>query len=152
MIHRDNRKPWESASGLGQIVHREGPTFIAVGDVDLYVGKLWPPGGPVIRLIEQKQANQVLGNAQEATLKLLDKAIRAYAATGHLNPHHESGVFLLRGSIGMWKGKVNFLGRTFKVLRMDGSIALEPPRRKQLFDWLNCGPDWEPRKGQWRRW
>ena len=101
MIHRDNRRGYESASALGQIVSRDGPRTFTVGDVDLYVVKFL--GAQVLlRLLEHKQPTAALKPMQRAALQLLDACI-ATAIAHPLAPkplHPASGVYLIRGEVG----------------------------------------------------
>lgn len=100
LIHRDNRKRYESASGLGQIVHRDGPRTFTVGDVDLYLRK-WLGGATLLRLIEHKQPAQAIKEQQAITLSMLDSlfehAIGCTDAPVRLDPR--SGVYIMRGEI-----------------------------------------------------
>ena len=100
LIHRDNRKHYESASGLGQIVHRDGPRSFTVGDVDLYLRK-WLGGATLLRLIEHKQPSQVINEPQAITLRMLDSifehAINCTDPPLRLDPR--SGVYVMRGEI-----------------------------------------------------
>lgn len=151
MIHRDHRRGYEASSALNQIIHREGPAEIAVGDVDTYVEK-WFGDRAVLRLLEHKQADQELGRAQRVALGDLDKAIRGLGE--RLCPGSESGVFVLRGRLEPEIGgrrRVDFASRQV-IERMDGTVALEPRVRAELWDWLNCGPNWTSREGRGRWW
>lgn len=101
MIHRDNRRGYESASALGQIVSRAGPRTFTVGDVDLYVLKFF--GREVLlRLLEHKQPAAPVKPMQRETLRLLDACLAA-AIEHPLSPkplHAASGVYLIRGEVG----------------------------------------------------
>lgn len=162
MVHRDNRKTHESSSALGQIIHREGPRDLLVGDIDLYALK-WLRDVAILRLIEQKQRRQAMGRGQAIVLELLDHAIRtvagcwAHARQGKdaaVFAQHESGVFVLRGDLGRKsdkEGAVDFL--EYPVLaRLDGSVVLEPKKRDELWEWMNCGPGYVSRGGRGRWW
>jgi hypothetical protein len=97
LIHRDHRHGYESASALGQIIHRLKRTF-TVGDLDLYNFKRTLR---LLRLIEHKQTDQMAKVAQNEVLSLLDRIIAHYVtcsgAAERLHP--ESGVYLMRGPI-----------------------------------------------------
>jgi hypothetical protein len=102
LIHRDHRKPWESASALGQIVWREGPLNVTVTDVDLASRKGLANGNQLVWLIEQKQPGHRLRPAQEKILRLLDGCLAhcarcASAADMHID--QRSGLLLVRGHI-----------------------------------------------------
>jgi hypothetical protein len=93
MIHRDNRKPYESASALGQIVHGLKRTF-TYGDIDGYIYKR---ALNLLRFVEHKQPHQTLKGPQDEALSLLDAALACYVDTGALHP--ESGVYVMRGHL-----------------------------------------------------
>jgi hypothetical protein len=100
MIHRDNRRHYESASGLGQIISRDGPRTFTVGDIDLY---LWKDllGRELIRLLEHKQPGQPLKAMQQKVLRRLE-ALIAHAIDCERSPirlDQTSGVYVLRGLI-----------------------------------------------------
>jgi hypothetical protein len=112
-------------------------------------------GAFLLRLIEHKQPDQELGGAQKTVLRHLDACIRH--CIGNPPPgfklHPESGVFILKGPLeAERKGnhKVNFSGQQI-VYRVDGSKALEPKTRKELFDWIRGRAGWQPRNGAGRR-
>lgn len=96
MIHRDNRKFYESASGFGQIVSRDGPRTFTVGDVDLYVLKFLGRR-PLLRLIEHKQPGAALKPMQKKALQTLVVVFEAAIDAGALDSR--SGVYLMRGPI-----------------------------------------------------
>lgn len=100
MIHRDNRRSYESASGFGQIVHRDGPRTFTVGDVDLYVRK-WFGSTTLLRLIEHKQPGQLIKPQQGRTLQDLDDlfALAIDQPTARLRLDSRSGVYIMRGDI-----------------------------------------------------
>ena len=152
MIHRDNRRPHESSSAFGQIVHREGPSAVAFGDVDSYAEK-WFGSASVLRVIEHKQPKQRLGDAQRTVLTHLDEAIR-HAVTcerSTVKLLDGSGVFLIRGRVGPNKDRVpDFLGPQ-TITRITGEVIEAPRTRASLWNWLNCGKDWKPRAGAGRK-
>lgn len=134
---------YEAASALNQIIHREGPAELAVGDVDTYVEK-WLGDTTALRLLEHKQPSQALGRAQEKVLAHLNQAIRhaVECPDSGLNLHAESGVYVVRGDLepeAEGRRKVDFASRQI-VTRLDGEYVFEPNRRVELWDWLNCGP------------
>ena len=101
LIHRDNRKPWESASAFGQIIWRTGPVRITCGDIDFYVWKSLP-GGELLRLVEHKQPSSPLKEMQSKVLLLLDSIVRHAAACPEFSDYTldpRSGVYVIRGLI-----------------------------------------------------
>lgn len=100
MIHRDNRRAYESASGFGQIVSRDAPRDFTAGDVDLYV-RTWLGDQTLLRLLEHKQPAQAIKAQQARVLHDLD-ALIAHAIecpNAPLRLHPESGVWLVQGQI-----------------------------------------------------
>jgi hypothetical protein len=103
LIHRDHRHGYESASALGQIIWREGPSQLSVTDADVISRKGLPDGRQLMRVIEQKQPRHTFdGTPQERTFKLLDAVLMHCglcpdAAELHLDPR--SGVFVVKGEI-----------------------------------------------------
>jgi hypothetical protein len=147
LIHRDHRKGWESSSSFGAIIRRIGPSEITVGDIDCYLDKC---EDNVLRIIEHKQTDARLGRQQEIALRKIDQCVRAAIAQCVLDPR--SGVFLIRGCLhGSNHGQreVDFAGRQI-VYSLDGEIILSPKTRQELWDWVNCGRLWTPRRGQSR--
>jgi hypothetical protein len=149
MIHRDHRQHYESASALGQILHREGPNEMTIGDIDLYCLK---KATRTLRLFEHKQPDQGLGIQQSSVLWLLDRAIKSAAQQYGLGS--ESGVYIIQGALDVAtesnKSKVDFAGQQL-VKRLDGTTALTPANRKEFYDWLNCGPNWTSRANRGRK-
>jgi len=96
LIHRDNRKGYESASALGQVVSRDGPRTFTVGDVDLYVLKFLGRR-PLLRLLEHKQPGSRIKPMQKRALQVLVVVFEAAIDIGALDPR--SGVFLMRGEV-----------------------------------------------------
>ena len=155
LIHRDNRQAWEASSSLNQIIHREGPALMTCGDIDTYVEK-WRGNTTILRLLEHKQPDQKLGRAQARVLEDIDRMIRHAIAhpSNDLQLSPDSGVFIIRGKISgedHGKRKVDFAGPQV-VDRLDGERVLTPKNRKELFDWINGGPDWTPRNNRGRWW
>jgi len=97
LIHRDNRKHYESASALGQVVSRNGPRTFTCGDVDLYVLKLFGGRPPLLRLIEHKQPGAPIKEMQKKTLRILVVAFAAAIEARALDSR--SGVYLMRGGV-----------------------------------------------------
>ena len=100
MIHRDHRRFYESASGFGQIVSRDGPRSFTVGDVDLYH---WKSLGDIqiLRLLEHKQRDQPIKPMQRKVLRFLETVI-AHATDCPLSPlrlHPSSSAYIFRGDI-----------------------------------------------------
>lgn len=102
MIHRDHRKHYESASALGQIVYREGPSKLSYADADGISLKRLRSGLTLLRVIEQKNRGHTLGWAQNEILRTLDATIahaRICPGAADLRLDPRSGVFLVRGEI-----------------------------------------------------
>ena len=138
MIHRDHRKHYESASGLGQIISREAPRTLTTGDVDQYVRK-WLGDMTLLRLIEHKQPDQELKAQQQRALTDLDRIVRH--ATGDPNLHLDprSGVYIMRGEIGAAtsaRREAQFEGKQV-LYDVRGNVIFEPRDRRQLWDWLD---------------
>jgi len=159
MIHRDHRKSYESASALGQIIHRQGPKQVTVGDLDLYCAKWFmskndPCIHGVLRLLEHKQSGQAIGALQKSVLtalhEIFDIAINNPSAKLQLDPR--SGVYIIRGPIGAAtsaRREVDFENKQL-ISNIDGTINFAPRTRNEFYEWLNCGPGWEPRHNQGR--
>ena len=148
LIHRDNRKEWESSSSLGAIIRapspRGGPKEISFCDID---GCVWKAKYKILRIIEHKQPNANIGDQQLKSLKRLDLAIRSAVTTRVLC--NGSGVFIIRGGLhGSDHGRreVDFCGPQI-VTTLSGEIILKPKTRIVLWDWLNCEIGWSPRNG-----
>lgn len=157
MIHRDHRQGYESASAFGQIIHREGPADMAFGDIDGYCeARVQPapyePSQYLLRLLEHKQPDQPIGGAQKLVLHHLDECLRN--APADLRLHPDSGVYIIKGQLDVAeesrRNKVDFRGPQ-TVYRPDGSIALQPKTRTELYDWIRGRPGWKPRNGAGRR-
>jgi hypothetical protein len=155
MIHRDNRRSYEASSALNQIIHREGPAELTVGDIDTYAEK-WIGDTAILRLLEHKQPDQPLGRAQARVLKDFDLVIRAAVTrpTDGVRLDERSGVYLVRGLLraeDSGRRKVNFSGPQV-VERLDGTPVLQPTSRVELWDWLNGGQGWTSRDNRGRWW
>lgn len=145
MIHRDNRHANEASSAFNQIVHREGPRELIIGDVDTYAARLIGPH-VCLRLIEHKQPHQAMKRMQSVALALFDGCLRAAVNDGRLLPG--SGVYVMRGQLSAaadGRHKVDFAGRQI-VFALDGSVAFAPRSRFELWDWLCCGQPWRSRR------
>lgn len=119
LIHRDHRRPWESASAFGQIVWREGPRRLTTGDIDHYAAVWLSDGSTLLRLIEHKQPTQRLKPEQQRVLLLLGSLIEHAIHCSNFNGtiDERSGIFLLRGNV---TAESNGLRRTF----FDGPTAV----------------------------
>src|SRR5262245_9633448 len=73
MIHRDNRKHYESASCLGQIT-LHGPKDMGAADIDLCTEKHWD-NQHLLRVLEHKQPHQNFDYSQNHILSLLASII-----------------------------------------------------------------------------
>jgi hypothetical protein len=156
LIHRDHRRGYESASSLGQILHREGPRQLTCGDIDLYVVKLMRRRGAcdlcLLRILEHKQMGQPLGMMQGKALRAIEQLFAVGLADPALNLHPDSGLFLVRGGIeGEQDGKrkVNYTGPQI-ITRINGDTVFAPSTRTEFYDWLNGGPGWTSREGRGR--
>jgi hypothetical protein len=134
LIHRDHRNGYESASALGQIIHRMKHTF-TVGDIDLYYFKR---ALRLLRLLEHKQPGQSRKGPQNEVLNLLDRIIAHYVdCTGQLHPH--SGVYVMQGLVdAAAEGRhATRLGGPQVVTneRLDSSLGIAD--ELELFDWLD---------------
>lgn len=150
MIHRDHRRSYESASGFGQIVSREGPVQLTVGDVDLYVRK-WLRSKTLLRLVEHKQPDQALKDQQARALVDLDALIR-HATTcpeAPLKMDRRSGVFVLRGEIE--PATTRYQETTFAgpqtLYKPDESAIATLPDAETVFAWME-GRHGGPRRGK----
>ncbi len=101
-IHLLHRKIYESSSGLGQIIWREGPTKLTVSDLDIVTFKSLKNNEILLRLIEQKQPRHKFERPQEQILRLLDAIIYHCCLCPEakdLKLNTRSGVYILRGLI-----------------------------------------------------
>lgn len=156
MIHRDHRRHYEASSALNQILHREGPAHMQVGDIDTYAVK-WIGDKTLWRGLEHKQAGQALGKGQQRALTELAMAIH-HAAVCPDSPVP----FLLGSTIHVVRGplepelngrrKVDFVGRQVVESLWPVEEPFTPLTRQEFYDWLNGGPGWEPRKSRGRWW
>jgi hypothetical protein len=111
LIHRDNRKPWESSSPLGQLLYREGPQWMTGGDIDhfTYLRIKGEKGKErvLLRLVEHKQPQQSFQFDDEGKERPQYRALQEFSLALEeavkARPDHfdnRSGVFLLQGPIG----------------------------------------------------
>jgi len=139
MIHRDNRRGYEASSALNQIIHREGPRQLTIGDVDTYCIRINGNGPATVRLIEHKQPEQRIKMMQAIALESFGRALQCAAAQQLVADN--SGVFVLRGQLTASSGgrrKVDFAGpQTLQTI--DGKPVREFAKRGELWDWLCCG-------------
>lgn len=150
MIHRDNRKHYEGSSALNQIIHREGPVELTVGDIDTYAVKFMG-NRACVRLIEHKQPTQPLKQMQARALTVIDDCLRHAAEQSFCGIAEGSGVYVMRGQLSPTEGgrrEVNFDGRQV-VETLLGTTVLQPTRREELWDWLCCGTPHRLRKERW---
>jgi hypothetical protein len=97
LIHRDHRHFYESASALGQIIHRMKRTF-TYGDMD---GVTYKRSLRLLRFLEHKQPDQSAKYAQNEVHDLLDEIIAHYVdcVTARFRLHPYSGMYVMRGPI-----------------------------------------------------
>lgn len=136
LIHRDNRRLWESASALGQIIWRCGPSALTFIDID---GAIYKRSLRLLRIIEHKQPGQSLKGPQFELLHILAIAIENARMNGIL--HADSGVFVLRGKISAEQGghrKTFIDGETETFQIKNGRLIPGPmlPDAEELFRWL----------------
>jgi hypothetical protein len=145
MIHRDNRRSYESASAFGQIVHRKedkggAPRDFGGGDVDWFVHRARQQ--TLLRWIEHKQPDHKFEPSQRNSLKDFDRVIRhaVNAPPPGMSIHPDSGVYVLRGPLVVaeknWRRPVDFGGKQ-KLMAADGEEELfEFTNREQLYKWM----------------
>ncbi len=155
MIHRDNRKSYESASAFGQVVWRlqkRGYRGFTIGDVDMYVRRYARGAGrTLLRLVEQKNPRHKFEGAQRLALHDLDVIIRhAVDCKPHgladdtvLDPG--SGVYIVRATVGELPGSkdrrtgfppdLDGLEQLVTVEAMDGKEVLAA-RPAEVLEWL----------------
>ena len=133
LIHRDNRKFYEAASTVGQIVNRIGPVQITCGDVDLYVLKFLHRRD-LLFLVEHKQPGSPLKPGQTEVLRRLDSIIRHATTCPHYayaRDHRavrldtRSGVYIIRGAVHAGDDQyrtTNFQGAQTVTRTVDGSF------------------------------
>ncbi len=156
MIHRDHRHGYEASSALNQILHREGPAHMQVGDLDSYAVK-WVGNKTLWRGLEHKQKDQELGRGQARVLVELAKVIH-HATICPESPVDflpGSSIYIVRGLLEPEIGgrqKVDFADKQIVEALWPVGDPFEPRTRLELYDWLNGGPGWEPRKARGRWW
>jgi hypothetical protein len=67
--------------------------------------------------------------------------------------HPDSGVYVIRGPLDAeecGRHKVDFAGPQI-VYRLDDSIAFQPKKRTELYDWIRGQSGWKPRNGAGRK-
>lgn len=140
MIHRDNRRFYESSSALGQIIWREAPRDFGAGDVDLFIHRSRQK--TLLRWVEHKQPGHKFESSQRNSLGDFDRVIRHAVS----NPppgmllHPDSGVYVLRGKLHVASQmnphqKVDFGGRQ-KLTDVNGKELFEFSNREQLYTWM----------------
>lgn len=76
-IHQTNRQFDEASSGLNEIIRREGPKDLTIGDVDTYGLKLWieklSRDEVLLRWLEHKRPNQDVRAMQRKALLFADQ-------------------------------------------------------------------------------
>lgn len=137
MIHRDNRKFYESASALGQIVHREFPKkefpYMTYIDAD---GLHYKRSINRLMVLEHKQPTQELSYGQKEILAILHRVIRAAVKEGWLS--EQSAVYLVRGDIGASENgrrEVIFKGPQ-SVQLLSGDELFQIHSTAELREWL----------------
>jgi hypothetical protein len=103
MIHRDNRRFYESASCLGQIISRRGPVNLTVGDVDLLSRKGLRSGTQLLRMVEHFQATAPIKAQQRRTFELVAEVIHhciECPRARYIGLSPASGLFVVKGPLG----------------------------------------------------
>lgn len=148
LIHLLHRQGFESASGFGQVVWREGPVFIACGDLDLYVHVKTLR---LLRIIEHKQLGQKLSDGQREVLFLLAALIEH--GRDVLKLHKDSGVYLIQGAVEADTRRICFDGaqNIWQMKNLDFSKIASCRDAEQVFRWLEATPEPGPRRrsGHW---
>jgi hypothetical protein len=181
MIHRDHRKHDESSSGYGQIIRIEGPAEMSATDIDLLTAKISrarflvhehkQPGQAfvgaqnlVLQVLDAIIEMATMTEPSERLKHLLGGSTGIWGSKSVTTLDPESGVYVIRGNIGVRPEdteliradgspgrQVTFLDRQ-TVTRVGQQSPKEFESRKQMFDWMNGGADWSPRKGIGRQW
>ncbi len=162
LIHQLHRKWDEASSGLSHLMRFDGPLQLTVGDVDLYSLKLvFPDDGrneALLCILDHKEPNEAVGIQQMLTYRFFETM---FALVRDCHPfgvdvggksyslHPSSGVYILRGPIGMLNGKIAWLG-PHEIKNLDGEVVKRLERFADLSTWLNAGLPWEPRNGRAR--
>lgn len=145
MIHRDNRRFYESSSSLGQIINRPqrrggAPRDFGAGDVDLFIHRS-RGDKTLLEWIEHKQPGHKFEDSQRQSLRDFDRVIRH--AVNEPPPgmalHPSSGVYVLRGPLVVaeknWRRPVDFGGNQ-KLLTIEDEELFEFTDRQQLYTWM----------------
>jgi hypothetical protein len=149
LIHRDNRKFYESASAFGQIIHREGPRETTVGDIDLYMDTRYYDAS-LFRIVERFQSTSPLKDRQRIALSALDSFIKHAAECPlftRLPLLEGSGVCIVRGELyseSSGRRKTEFASKQ-TVSNLDGSLLLAPLHREELWSYLIGANRWSKR-------
>lgn len=146
LIHRDNRKFYESASAFGQIIGRRpdlggAPRDFGCGDVDLFVHRS-RQGMVLLRWVEHKQPGHKYEASQQQSLSDFDLVLKnaiAHPPSG-LILHPDSGVFIVRGPLLVPDElnphrKVDF-GGSQQLCTPAGDQIREFTSRVDLYRWL----------------
>jgi hypothetical protein len=148
LIHLLHRSGFESASGFGQVVWREGPARIACGDVDLYV---LVRAMRLLRIIEHKQIGQRMGECQRTVLVLLAALIELGRKQFRL--HDDSGVFAISGAVEANPKRIGFASEQKIYQVKDGAFSkiLTCTEPEELYRWLEATDKAGPRRksGHW---
>jgi hypothetical protein len=148
MIHRDNRRFYESASAFGQIVNRPparggAPRDFGCGDVDLFIHRQ-RFGITLLRWIEHKQPRHKFEESQRHSLSDFDRLLRhsvEHPPDG-LVLHPDCGVFVLRGPLIVPTQdnphrRVDFAPGEVQTLESpDGTEIRRFDSRADLYDWM----------------
>lgn len=156
LIHRDNRRHFESASAFGQIIHRQGPRETTCGDVDLYLDTRFGRRS-LFRIVERFQAHSAMKPRQRIALTALDLMIR-HAVTCPLFTELPlaagSGVCVVRGELGAAttvRREVDFLSHQI-IDRLDGTRLFLPAHREEMWSWLIGTTSWSRMDRKPRAW
>jgi hypothetical protein len=153
-IHRDHRKIYESSSALGQIINREGPKNLTVGDIDTISLKRLKNKTKLFRIIEHKEPGHKFEKPQQESLKFLSDIILhcliCPEAVRDLQLDQRSAVYIMRGLIeaaNSVKKETTFKGIQ-RIKRLRDGAEKEFPDHESFFKFLD--PE-DPRRRHHRR-
>jgi hypothetical protein len=154
LIHRDNRKGYESASALGQIIHRLSPRDMGIADIDVAAEKCIEQRH-LIRILEHKQPDaRAMRFSQCHILNILGQVLNHVTQCDKdpllkkwIDPR--SGVYVMRGPIcGSESGRrpIEFAGpQTIRKITNGEEITCED--MDAFNDWIYGSTTWRRRAG-----